>query len=220
MNLPLIVTYGYYLQIVIISVAGIARYKTLNTAFKILTFANIGSIVISIASEILVMKNKTNAPVLHVEAFTDFAFYALAYYCLFNNQKIKKTIIVAVLVFVPFSVINALYLQPFNKIFPTYVNLPTLGLLAAFSLLLFKQMLLYPSKAPLLKQGVFWYNAAIIFYSTTMFLNIGLSNVFAHNPVSDLLVFYVWYIILYIFTILVGVAIVTDSKEANKTYAV
>ncbi|GAC1306145.1 MAG: hypothetical protein NVSMB24_16110 [Mucilaginibacter sp.] len=118
-----------------------------------------------------------------------------------------------------FSVINALFFQPFHSVFPTYVNLPTLALLVIFSLLLFKQMLLSPLITPLLKQGVFWFNTAIIFYGTTMFLNIGLSNVYIRNPSTDYLIFYFWYVILYIFTILIGIALLTDNKETNHTNA-
>jgi hypothetical protein len=71
----------------------------------------------------------------------------------------------------------------------------------------------------LLKQGVFWFNTAIIFYSTTMFLNIGLSNVYIRNASLDYLVFYLWYFIVYIFALLIGIALLTDSKETNKTHA-
>ncbi|MDF2432837.1 MAG: hypothetical protein JWP44_2468 [Mucilaginibacter sp.] len=129
-------------------------------------------------------------------------------------------IVFSIVILTPFAIINALFLQPFHKVFPTYVNLPTLGLLVVFSLLLFKQMLHYPLKTPILKQGVFWFNTAIMFYSTTMFLNIGLSNVYISNISLYILVFYLWYSIVYIFTILVGIALLTDKEEIDKANAV
>jgi hypothetical protein len=46
-------------------------------------------------------------------------------------------------------------------------------LYALFSLLLFKEMLQYPLRINILKQSVFWYNTAILFYATTMFFMMG-----------------------------------------------
>jgi hypothetical protein len=203
----------------IVAIIGITRYSMLNNPFKILTLSATASLVIDILSDIFNAKYKSNAPVLHVEALTEFVFYALVYYYLFDSQRTKKAIIFSVIGVSVFSVINALFLQPFHTVFPTYVNLPTLALLVIFSLLLFKQMLLSPLTTPLLKQGVFWFNTAIIFYGTTMFLNIGLSNVYIRNPTTDYLIYYFWYAILYIFTILIGIALLTDNKKITGTNA-
>jgi hypothetical protein len=191
----------------------------LNRPFKILALSAIASLVIDILSDISIAKYKTNAPVLHVEAVAEFVFYALVYYYLFNNQTTKKVIIFSIIGVSVFAVINAWFLQPFNTVFPTYVNLPTLALLVIFSLLLFKQMLLSPLTTPLLRQGVFWFNTATIFYGTTMFLNIGLSNVYIRNPSTDYLIFYFWYAIFYIFTILIGIALLIDNKKITSTNA-
>ncbi|MDB5132288.1 MAG: hypothetical protein JWR02_2037 [Mucilaginibacter sp.] len=203
----------------IVVIIGITRYGRLNTPFKILALSTIANLVIDILSDIFNAKYKNNASILHVEAITEFIFFSLVFYYLFTSQITKKVITVLIIAASVFSVINALFLQPFHTVFPTYVNLPTLALLVIFSLLLFKQMLLSPLTTPLLKQGVFWFNTAIIFYGTTMFLNIGLSNVYIKNPSTDYLIFYFWYIILYIFTILIGIALLTDDKEINSTNA-
>jgi hypothetical protein len=81
-------------------------------------------------------------------------------------------------------------------------------------------MLLYPLNTPILKQGVFWFNTAMIFYATTLFLNIGLSNVQIRNPSLDYLLYYFWYTILFIFTILIGVAFLIDNKQIDKAHAI
>jgi predicted Abi (CAAX) family protease len=209
----------YDILLLLVAVAGITRYKALNTPFKILAIGAAVSLILNISENIFILKYKSNAPLFHIEAVSGYAFYAFIYYYLFTNKKLKQAIIISVIIVTLFAVFNALFWQPFYKVFPTHVNLPTLGLLVLFSLLLFRQMLLFPLKTPLLKQGVFWYNTAIIFYSTTMFLNIGLSNVYIRNASLDYLVFYLWYFIVYIFAILIGVTLLTDSKETNKTHA-
>jgi hypothetical protein len=213
---------SYFNDILILSAAviGIIRYKMLSRPFKVLTISMIASLIIVVLSSIFVIKYKTNVPILHLEAIAQFIFYAVIYYYLFTDQRIINAVTIFIIFFSVFSIINALFLQPFHKVFPTYINLPTLGLLAVFSLLLFKQMLLFPLKTPILKQGVFWFNTAILFYSTTMFLAIGLSNIYSRYRYFDLLLTYFWYGILHIFAVLIGVALLTDNKEINKTYAI
>jgi hypothetical protein len=214
------IAYIYEILVVVIVTIGVFRYNSLNIPFKILVFSMIATLVIAILSNIFIVKYKSNAPVLHLEAITEFVFYALVYYYLFTSRRIKKIVVFTIIAASIFSVINALILQPFHTVFPTYVNLPTLGLLVVFSLLLFKQMLLYPLNTPILKQGVFWFNTAMIFYATTLFLNIGLSNVQIRNPSLDYLLYYFWYTILFIFTILIGVAFLIDNKQIDKAHAI
>jgi hypothetical protein len=214
-----IIIHTYELLVLATVIIGILRYNRLTTPFKILAFSMIANLAIDILSDIFNAKYKSNAPVIHVEAVTEFVFYALVYYYLSTSKRTKKVIVVSIIAISAFSVINAIFLQPLHTVFPTYVSLPTLALLVIFSLLLFKQMLLSPLTTPLLKQGIFWFNTGIIFYATTMFLNVGLSNVYIRNPSTDYLIFFFWYAILYIFTILIGIALLTDNKKITGTNA-
>ncbi|GAC1306138.1 MAG: hypothetical protein NVSMB24_16100 [Mucilaginibacter sp.] len=74
----------------IVAIIGITRYSMLNNPFKILTLSAIASLVIDILSDIFNARYKNNAPVLHLEAITEFVFYALVYYYLFDSQGQKK----------------------------------------------------------------------------------------------------------------------------------
>jgi hypothetical protein len=213
------IVYIYDILLILIILIGVFHYKVLTIPFKILTIGMIATFIIAILSKISIIRYKTNAPILHLEAIIEFVFYALTYYYLFTTKIIKKIIIICIISFTIFSVINGIFLQPFRSEFPTNVNLPTLALLVVFSLLLFKQMLLYPLKIPILKQGIFWFNTAIFFYATTLFLNIGLSNLYTSNPALNTMVFYLWYFVLYIFNVLIGISLLRDSKEINKTDA-
>lgn len=109
--------------------------------------------------------------------------------------------------------INAVYLQNFLKKFPTNIYFLTQPLLAIFSLLLFKEMLMYPLKINPVKQSAFWYNTAILFYATTMFFYNGLSNYFPEHNIYDHFLYYFWYFICYLFAILLAAAILTDNKK-------
>jgi len=215
-----IITYLCDILLFAVALIGVLRYKRLEPAFKVLATAAVASLSLNIIENIYIAVYKSNAPIYHIRAIVEYIFYALTYYYLFTNRRLKTIILVSIAVLTPFSIINALYLQPYHNTFPTYVNVPTLALLVIFALMLFKQMLLSPLKTPLMKQGTFWFNTGIIFYSTTMFLVIGLSNVYKSDLSLYIVVFYLWYSIVYIFAILVGIALFTDNRKIDNNHAV
>jgi hypothetical protein len=212
------VEYFYDVVLLVVLIIGIVRYKKLSTPFKVLALSAVSTFLLNVAERISVIKSGTNAPVLHIEALADYVFYSSIYYFLFTNKLLKAAIIVSIIPVSIFAIINALIFQPFLKVFPTNVSLPTLATLTVLSLLLFRQMLLSPLKTPLLNQGVFWYNTAILFYSTTQFLINGLSNYFLmfHRHVFDEYWFCLWYAIFYTFAALTALALLKASKENNK----
>jgi hypothetical protein len=214
-----IIVFFYCVLLLIVSGIGIIRYKKLTTPFKVLTWSVFMVLLFNILSKIFSIRYRTNAPILQCECITEYIFYSLTYYCLFKNKTIKKAILISIAVISVFFIINAIFLQPFHKVFPTNVYLPTQILFAIFSLLLFKQMLLYPLKINIVKQSIFWYNTGILLYATTMFLNLGLTNYYAVHNLNDFIIYYFWYFSLYLFHILIGISLLTDNKEIITTYA-
>jgi hypothetical protein len=92
-------------------------------------------------------------------------------------------------------------------------------LLVIFAILLFKQMLLYPIQLNIVKQGMFWYNTAILFFSAIMFLNYALINYLSthhYNPV----IFYFWDGAEIMLNLLLGVAVWVEKQRhlEIKTY--
>ncbi|MDB4901186.1 MAG: hypothetical protein JWQ63_467 [Mucilaginibacter sp.] len=209
----------YSILLLIILVIGLIRYKGLNKPFKILTWSVLVVLLCSILSQIFIYRYKNNALVLHIESITGYLFYSLIYYYLFKNKKIKIAIIISMIIVLVFFVINALFLQPFYKIFPTNIYLPTQILFAVFSLLLFNEMLMYPVKINIIKQSVFWYNTAMLFYATIMFFFLGLTNYLGEHHIYDLFILYFWFFIISVFHILLGIALITDKKKYEESYA-
>jgi len=208
-----IVPISYCILLIIVSGTGIVRYRKLTMPFRVLTWSVPTILVYNILSPIFSARYKTNAPILQLECITDFTFYLTAYYFLFKNKLIKKTIVTSLVIAFVFFCINAVFFQPFLTKFPTYVYFPTQVLFAIFSLLLFKEMLMYPLKINIIKQSTFWYNTAMLFYATTMFFYFGLSNYFGDHNFHDLIIYYFWYFILFVFHILIGVSLLTDDKN-------
>ena len=216
------ITISYVLLLITVLSIGFIRYKKLTLPFKILTLSVISTLFLAILNRIFNIRYKHNAPILHLECITSYIFYSLTYYYLFKGKKLKKLTLISIVTVTVFFFINATFLQPFNKVFPSNLDLPTQALYALFSLLLFREMLQYPIKINIIKQSVFWYNTAILFYATTMFFVMGLSNYFGEHKFSPNFIsfgLYFWYFILFVFHILIGVSLLTSNKEITTTNA-
>ncbi len=201
------------LIIFIVSGIGLICHQRLSLPFKILTWSTVIIFILAVISRIFDNKYKNNAPILQIECITKYIFYSLVYYYLFKNKLIKKAIIISIVIISICFIINAIFVQPFSKVFPTNIYISSHILFAVFSLMLFKEMLIYPIKINIIKQSVFWYNTAILFYTTTMFFNLGLSNYLAVHNLNDYFIFYFWYFIIYFFNLLICVAILTENNK-------
>ena len=210
---------GYCFLLLAVSFIGVIRYKRLTPAFKVLTLSVITLLMVSILSDYLSHKYRNNAPALQIECIDEYVFYAVVYYYLFKNQVIKDAIIVSIIIISIYFIVNAIFFQPFLKVFPTNINLPAQILFTMFSLLLFKEMLSYPLNVNIVRQSIFWFNTAMLLYATTMFFALGLSNYLAQRPFEDKIISNFWYFIDYLFHIFIGISLLTDNKENNAARA-
>ena len=156
---------------------------------------------------------------LQLDCIAKYLFFSFTYYYIFKNKLIKKAIILSIIIISIAFCLNAIFIQHFNKAFPTNIYAPAQILLAVFSMLLFKEMLMYPVRINIIKQSVFWYNTGILFYTTTMFFNLGLSNYLANINVDDNFIFDFWYFSTFVFYIFIGIAILAESKINKLTDA-
>ena len=198
---------------------GVVRYKKLTIPFKILVFSVASTLLLDTLSKVSAIWYKTNASVLHLECLVLYIFYSSIYYHLFHNKTVKKVIFASTIIIIVFEAFNALFIQPFFKVFPSYLYMVTNTMLVIFSLLLFKQMLLYPIKMNITSQSVFWYNTSMLFFSTTMFLTLGIINYYAKLKLGDNAIYYFWYSTYYVLNILIGIALLMGNKNRMKEYA-
>ena len=183
--------------------------------FKLLAVLQVLDLFITnIASKQVENTYHNNALISHIQTVNTYIFYSLIYYYLLKNKYLKNSILVSIVLVVVFGFVNAIFMQPYDQSFPINVLIPTQILFITFSLLLFRQMLLYPMQISIIKQSIFWYNTAILFFSTTMFMNLGLMNYYSRHGLHGQIVFYFWYSAIIIFNLLLGMAILTDRKEA------
>ncbi len=152
--------------------------------FKVLVILQVIDLLLTtMVDKFVETRYHNNALILHVQTCNSFMFYSIIYYLLLKNKYIKKFLLVFMIIVPIFCFINALFLEPYFNTFPTYTIMPTDILYIIFSLLLFKQMLLYPVQVNITRQSVFWYNIGILFFSATMFMNLGLMNYYSHHGI-------------------------------------
>jgi len=204
--------------LIIVFGIGVVCYSKLTTPFKLLALTEPVTIILDLLSKVFSHLYKTNALILHLECLVLYVFYSSIYYYLFQSKTMKKMVWISTVVIVGFAFFNGIFLQPAYKSFPSFLYMVTNTMLVAFSLLLFKQMLLYPIKIKITGQGIFWYNTSMLFFSTTMFLNLGLTNYYAELK-FDQGIYYFWYCSYYILNILIGIALFSNYKEKNSIYA-
>lgn len=210
-------TVNFSILIIVFGI-GVVCYSKLTTPFKLLAITEPITILLDLLSKISSHLYKTNAFVLHLECLVLYVFYSAIYYHLFQSKSMKKIVWISTIVIIAFALFNGTFLQPAYKSFPSYLYMVTNTMLVIFSLLLFKQMLLYPIKITITGQGVFWFNTSMLFFSTTMFLNLGLTNYYAQLK-FDQGIYYFWYGSYYILNILIGIALFSNYKEKKSMYA-
>jgi hypothetical protein len=203
---------GLALSFVVV-VIGVVRYKSLTMPIKLLTISLLIDFLIDVGNSYYIAIYKNNYGLSQAQTIIEYIFYALIYYYLVKSKYIKKFVLFCTVLAVIYFFINALFLQPYNKAFPTHVILAYRALYVIFAVLLYKQMLLYPLQIDITKQSIFWFNTAMLFFSTTMFLNLALMNYQSQHNLKSPVVLFFWYSIDIVFSVLLGITILMDKKE-------
>lgn len=206
----------YFVILLTVFVIGMVRYKKLTIPIKILTYSVMTILLLEILAEIFGKIFKNNAIIFHIESVVGYIFYALTYFYLFKSKPVKNSILISIILIIIFSLFNILLIQqPSKKLFPTNIYMITNVLYVVYSLLLFKQMLQYPLNLNIVKQSGFWFNTAIIFFSTTMFINLGLINYYAQHKWGYDIIYYFWAGSFYLFNVFICISLITDNKVSS-----
>ncbi len=200
----------------IVLVLGVIRFKKLTMPIQLLVVWLLINFLLDtdVLNHWVISMYKNNAPLSHVESIIEYPFYVMVYYYLFKSTRLKKYVLISIPLIVVFGIANALFFQPFAKVFPTYLIQATEILYVLFAVLLYKQMLQHTLPVSILKQSVFWFNTAMLFFSATMFLNLSLMNYYMHHPKFYPIILVFWYAIDIIFSLLLGIALITDKRES------
>jgi hypothetical protein len=198
---------------IIVCLIGIVRFRKLTMPFKLLVIWLIIDLLFDSCNKLCIAVYKNNALLSHVEGMAEYPAYTIIYYYLFVSRGIKKVILYSIPIIVILSIIDGCFFQGFTKSFPTYMIMTEEILYMVFAILLFKQMLQYPVQLNIMKQSIFWFNTGMVFFSSTMFLNLSLMNYYGkYHSGNYSVILSFWYSIDIIFNILFIIAILNDNK--------
>jgi hypothetical protein len=204
----------------ILAVIGMVRFKKLTMQIKILSIYFIFELFITLFDKWETAKYNNNIIQEHIETAGTYILFGLIYYFLFRNKYIKILILASIVSITILSIANAFFVQKYTSLFPTYIMMLTEVLLIIFAAILFNKMLLYPAEVNIIKQSTFWFNTAIIIYNSSLFLASALGNYYSgHIKTNTYLMVYFWFGTIFLFYILLLIAILTDRKEIPATDA-
>ncbi|WP_184543675.1 hypothetical protein [Mucilaginibacter sp. FT3.2] len=123
-------------------------------------------------------KVKNTMPTLHGFVVVSIVLFGLMYYNIYAEIKLKKAAIVLSVLAILITLFDARYLFTYPSL-----SITTLSLLLIVLSLIYFYKLLNPLKyIDIEKQGLFWINAGVLFYSS---VNIFLFMLLTHIPVND-----------------------------------
>lgn len=161
-----------------------------------------------------ITKHKNNIIYAHIDTASTYVFFGLIYYFLFKNKYVKTSILVSIILITVFSVVNAFFIQKYTSLFPTYTMMLTEALCIILAILLFNKMLLYPTEVSVVQQSAFWLNTSVIVYNSSLFFASAVGNYYSGRiPLNYYIIVYFWYGTIYLFYILLLIAILKDKKE-------
>jgi hypothetical protein len=159
--------------------AGLYNFKHLD---KVLKISWLYFIISSTFDPILWLMSKSgtknNMQIIHLNVLVSLVFYTLIYYVLFNKPILKK--ITLALAFITFALM--LYFNSNINEYPTVSNTSLSVSLIILSLIYFYKLLNPLKYIDIEKQGLFWINAGVLFYSS---VNIFLFMLLTQIPIND-----------------------------------
>jgi hypothetical protein len=196
----------YLALLAVVFVIGVLRFDRRSGPFKALTLLVGATFISETLTRILANMTKNSSPVYHVYVIVLYFFYAWIYRELSTNRRLKKIITASVAVFLLLSIANTIFFQSLRQ-FPSNSFMIVCVPIVILSLLLYRQMINYPTEQSLFRQPVFWLNTATLFFFTTTFFTLSFFNYFIRQKFDTTLLVNMIYIANIIYYMTLGAAL-------------
>ncbi|HVW15176.1 MAG TPA: hypothetical protein VHB54_15200 [Mucilaginibacter sp.] len=179
--LDLIATYSGLLPVI----AFLYNYRHLDSLMKLIS----AFLIVSALFDILLSLSSdwglaNNMPAIHVYIIINIVFFGFIYYKAFFDERLKKI----TLVLTGVALLVCLYFAQRLLEYPSISNTASGIAFIILALLYFYQLLTRQEFVHIEKQGLFWFNAAVLFYFS---INIFLFMLFPLLPLADRPSYYV-----------------------------
>ena len=168
--------YVYFIFISFVaSLTVYAKAKTSYLYLKLFPPFLLATIVIEYAATYLAVKSKSNLALYNFFTVFEFCFYMYIISLIITSKRIKKTIMVAVVLYTLISVINIIFIQEMQK-FHTVTYAFGCLLIVASCVYYFFELFKLPKATKLKNNPAFWICSGILFFYCCSFPLFGLSN--------------------------------------------
>ncbi len=151
------------------------RFQHLGIELKTLSVFLYITAVFEIIFIILANYSINNLPFFHLYAIIEFSFLGVIFYRVFTRPSFKKAIIVTIIAFAAFAVINALFIQSIYE-FNTIARAVESFLLILLALLFFYKVFQESTVKRLERYPMFWISSGILVYFCGSFFLFIFSN--------------------------------------------
>ena len=153
----------------------VVKFKTLENELKTLSIFLYFAVLCEVIIIFLASQEIANLPIFHLFTILEFSFLGLVFYHVFTRPSFKKAIIVTIIAFTAFAVINALFIQTIYE-FNTIARAVESFLLILLALLFFYKVFHESTVKRLERYPMFWVNSGILVYFCGSFFLFIFSN--------------------------------------------
>ncbi len=190
------------------------KYTNLREAFKVFFLFLLLHLVFNIVSWYTSYRVIHNLPLYHAITVVEFAFYSFMYFGIAKQARYKKTILLIIVLFTTFCVLNAIYLEDVYTDYNSNTRAVASLVLMIYAISYFYRMLKELTVETVEQEDMFWFNAGVLLYfAGTFFLSLFLKVFFdvaeKTEAFKDFLhqIYYLQYFLYVILNLLIAKAI-------------
>ncbi len=208
----LLTLYKVYFAPLLPLLAGLYRFRYLNTGLRwLLAFVIFGQLT-EIAARMVVIMGYQNIPLMHLYVPVKFILFSMVYRYYLDGFVNRYVIMTVAVLFVLFSVVNSLFIQSIHE-YNSYVRAIGAFILAVYALLWFMKTLKNLNIPRLRDEPFVWINTGAIFYFSGSFFVFILSKLILAQSVSLMAkAFWISSSLLILFYLLIAVGFWKSKK--------
>ncbi len=170
----------YYSLLIAATVLCILFFKNAQRPFRLLAVLVVLTLLSELTAKYVAYILHNNNMVYHFFTPVEFLFYVLIYQQFFSSKKWNYILWLCFAILVFSEIFNTIFFQPLNVDNTNILILESI-FLVAFSLSLFIKISESEYHQHLLKEGIFWFNSAVLFYYAFNILIWGFHSIQVYN---------------------------------------
>ncbi len=206
----------YLATILVVTLTGVVKFSSLTTPVKFITILAFASFISESLSFYIAYIHGNNEPVFHFYVILSFWIYAIIYFHMLKQIRLRLIFLIISLFFTIFCAFDSLFYQKLSS-FPSINIILSNVILVGFSLFYFKYLIDVNPFEPLKKNSLFWFNISVLAYFSIQIFIWGILNYLMRNQnkkdMTILLSFAIYVSICYY--IALGFAILLDIKTSK-----